>query len=83
MHGCRVSSKNVKKYLAFYADDFRTPDGESRAAWRSPVRSASANEVDTRCISDATVKFSDNSHATVKFRQSYRASHLKTSAQTC
>ncbi|MGC2047903.1 MAG: hypothetical protein WA635_04750, partial [Gallionella sp.] len=30
-------------------------------------------------ISNATVKFSDTEHATVSFRQSYRASHHKTS----
>lgn len=26
-----------------------------------------------------TIQFTDSDHATVKFRQSYRASHLKTS----
>lgn len=74
------SSKNVKKYLAFYADDFRTPDGESRAAWEITRQERISKPKSIHVgISDATVKFSDNSHATVKFRQSYRASHLKTS----
>ena len=74
------SSKNVKKYLAFYADDFRTPDGESRAAWEATRQERISKPKSIHVgISDATVKFGDNSHATVKFRQSYRASHLKTS----
>jgi hypothetical protein len=29
-------------------------------------------------ISNATVKFTDNDHAVVEFRQSYSASHFKT-----
>ncbi|MEI7842892.1 MAG: tetratricopeptide repeat protein, partial [Gallionellaceae bacterium] len=27
------SAKNSKKYLSFYAKEFKTPDGESRSAW--------------------------------------------------
>lgn len=74
------SAKNVKKYLSFYADDFVTPNGESRADWsdtrRERISKPKSIEVS---ISDAQVSLSDDSHATVKFRQSYRASHLKTS----
>lgn len=74
------SAKNVKKYLSFYADDFVTPNGESRADWadlrRERISKPKSIEVG---ISDAQVNFSDESHATVKFRQSYHASHLKTS----
>lgn len=74
------SSKNVKKYLAFYADDFHTPAGESRAAWEASRQERISKPKSIHVgIGDATVKFSDNSHATVKFRQSYRASHMKTS----
>jgi len=74
------SAKNVNKYLSFYANDFKTPGGESRAAWKATrqerVSKPESIQVD---ISQASVKFSDSKHATVKFRQSYRASHLKTS----
>ena len=74
------SAKDVNKYLSFYATDFKTPDGESRTAWeaarRERISKPKSIQVD---ISGATVNFSDSSHATVKFRQSYRASHLKTS----
>jgi tetratricopeptide (TPR) repeat protein len=74
------SSKNVQKYLSFYADDFRTPGGENRSSWAATreerIKKPKSIQVG---ISNASVSFSDSNHATVKFRQSYRASHLKTS----
>lgn len=74
------SAKDVNKYLSFYAADFKTPDGQSRAAWETMrqerISKPESIQVD---ISNATVKLGDASHATVKFHQSYRASHLKTS----
>ena len=74
------SARDVKKYLSFYAGDFRTPGGESRAAWEANRQERISKPKSIHVgISDATVKFSDSNHATVKFRQSYRASHLKTS----
>jgi len=75
------SSKNVKKYLAFYAENFNPPGKESRSAWaetrRERISKPKSIEVE---ISEASVNFSDDNHATVKFRQSYRASHMKTSS---
>ncbi|HEU0220128.1 MAG TPA: tetratricopeptide repeat protein [Gallionella sp.] len=74
------SAKNVNKYLSFYAADFKVPDGESRAAWETARRERISKPKSIQVgISGATVNFSDGTHATVKFRQSYRASHLKTS----
>ena len=74
------SSKNVNKYLSFYAADFKVPNGESRAAWEATRQERISKPKSIQVgISNATVKFSDSNHATVKFRQSYRASHLKTS----
>ena len=74
------SAKDVQKYLSFYAADFKVPDGESRAAWEA-TRHERINKPKfiQIGISDATVNFSDSNHAAVKFRQSYHASHLKTS----
>jgi tetratricopeptide (TPR) repeat protein len=74
------SSRDVKKYLSFYADDFRIPGGETRAAWEAlrEERISKPKSIHVG-ISAATVSFSDGNHATVKFRQSYRASHMKTS----
>lgn len=73
------SAKNTNKYLSFYANDFQTPGGETRASWEAARReriSAPKNiHVDVRIM---TIQFPDNVHAVVKFRQSYRATHLKT-----
>ncbi|MBI5438703.1 MAG: tetratricopeptide repeat protein [Nitrosomonadales bacterium] len=74
------SSKDVKKYLSFYAADFKTPDGEKRAGWEAARQERISNAQSIQVgISNATVSFSDSNHATVKFRQSYQAKHLKTS----
>ncbi|HEU0233685.1 MAG TPA: tetratricopeptide repeat protein [Gallionella sp.] len=74
------SAKDVKKYLSFYAADFRIPDGESRADWEAARHERISKPKSIQVgISGAAVTFSDSNHATVKFHQSYRASHLKTS----
>ena len=74
------SSKDVKKYLSFYAPDFKTPDGEKRANWEASRQERISKPKSIHVgISNATVSFSDGNRATVKFRQSYQAKHLKTS----
>jgi len=74
------SSKDVKKYLSFYAADFKTPDGEKRAAWEASRQERISKPKSIQVsISNAKVSFSDSDHATVKFHQSYQAKHLKTS----
>ena len=74
------SAKDVDKYLSFYAADFKVPGGASRAAWEAARKERVGKPKSIRVgISKATVKFSDGDHATVKFYQSYQASHLKTS----
>ncbi len=76
------SSRDTDKYLSFYAADFKTPDRENRADWEAARRERIGKPKSIRIgISNATVKFSDSDHATVSFRQSYRASHLKTSGK--
>ncbi len=76
------SSQNANNYLSFYADDFITPSGETRAVWeairKERINTPKSIQVD---ISNAAVVFGDDNHATVKFRQSYRANHLKTSGK--
>jgi len=75
------SDKNVKAYLAFYAEDFKTPDGISRADWEAQRNERISKPQSIQVgISNAKVKLLDDSHASVTFKQSYRASHLKTSA---
>ena len=75
------SSQDADKYLSFYAADFKTPDQENRAEWEAARKERiSKPESIQVIIGNATVKFSDSNHATVSFRQSYRASHMRTSA---
>ena len=76
------SSRNPESYLSFYAEDFKTPNGEPRAAWAALRKErVTAPKSIHVSISNATVKFSDSEHATVKFRQSYRTNHLNTSGK--
>jgi len=74
------SSRDVENYLSHYASDFNTPNNQSRAAWeatrRERITRPKSIQVD---ISNTKIKFSDNAHATVSFRQSYRAPHFKAS----
>lgn len=74
------SAKDVKQYLSFYADDFKTPNGESREAWEAMRNERISNPKTIQVgISKAKVSFSDATHATVNFHQSYRANHLNAS----
>ena len=72
------SSRNVANYLSFYADDFKTPSGETRAAWESArkdrLTSPKYIHVDIRILS---TKFIDSNHVSVKFRQSYKSNQLQ------
>jgi murein L,D-transpeptidase YafK len=75
------SSKDSKTYLGFYAKEFKTPDGEERNAWEKQRQDRIAAPKSIKVeISDAKVKLTDDSHATVNFRQHYQASHLNTSS---
>ena len=72
------SAQNSKKYLAFYAKEFKTPDGLDRSAWelQRKERIAKPKSIQVE-VHDAKVQHQDALHASVSFRQSYRASHLK------
>ena len=72
------SAKNVNGYLAFYAGDFKVPGNISRADWEAQRTDRISKPKSIQVsISKAKVKFIDDSHASVSFKQSYRASHLK------
>lgn len=72
------SSKDVNRYLAFYAADFKTPGGEKRSDWEGQRRERiGAPKSISVNIRDARVKLVDDSHASVTFKQVYRASHLR------
>lgn len=78
------SDNDVNGYLGFYAPDFQTPDGEPRNKWEASrtKRIAKPKKIEVR-INSPKVKFIDNNHATVTFRQDYRSTALKvTSTKT-
>jgi tetratricopeptide (TPR) repeat protein len=75
------SAKDAKAYLSFYAEDFKTPGGASRADWEAQrtdrIHKPKSIQVS---ISDVKIQFIDDSHANVSFKQAYRASHLHTTS---
>lgn len=75
------SAQNSSKYLGFYADDFKTPAGTDRATWEAQRKERIAKPKSIEVgIADAKVSVIDAQHASVSFKQSYRATHLKTSS---
>lgn len=71
------SSKDTKRYLAFYAKDFKTPGNESRSEWEAQRRERIAGpKTITVGVKELRVKIIDDNHAKATFRQAYRASHL-------
>lgn len=72
------SAKNVKRYLGFYAAEFKTPNGEARKAWEKTrndrVRKPRFIKIS---IDNAKVEIIDDNHARINFRQTYNASHFK------
>jgi len=74
------SSKNVKGYLAYYAPDFKTPNGESRSDWEAMRNERISKPKSIHVgISGAKVKVIDDSHASVTFKQNYKSSNLNVS----
>lgn len=76
------SGKNVAGYLAHYARDFKTPGGESRAAWEKARKDRISRPKSIHVVIEAPrVKLTDATHATVTFRQGYKSDALQTSTQ--
>ena len=74
------SRKDVKAYLAHYARDFKTPAGESRAAWDAE-RHKRINKPGSIRVSYENLRISVNGDtATVKFRQHYKSASLSSSS---
>jgi len=75
------SKQDSSGYLAFYAKDFRTPNGEARADWEAArTRRISAPKRIEVIVRSPTVKFMGDNNAVVTFRQLYRSDHLKANA---
>ncbi|MEO8631403.1 MAG: nuclear transport factor 2 family protein, partial [Betaproteobacteria bacterium] len=72
------SSGAVDAYLSFYAPDFRPNGKESRAHWAAGRRERLTNSKKIQVTtSSPTIKFTDNNHASVTFRQAYTSDALK------
>jgi len=78
------SKKDADAYLAFYAADFQTPGGESRADWEKARRTRiTAPKSISIAIASPKVTMSGPNQAKVTFRQTYRSDVLKnTSSKT-
>jgi tetratricopeptide (TPR) repeat protein len=76
------SNNDVEGYLARYAKDFKTPDGEPRKEWEKERRAlvAKPRKIEVR-IESAKVAFGDADRATVTFRQQYRSNTFKANAR--
>ncbi len=75
------SKKDADAYLSFYAKDFSTPGGESRADWEKVRRERiAAPKSIAVSISSPKVTMSGSNQASVTFRQSYRSDKLKSNS---
>lgn len=74
------AGKDVKAYLAHYADDFKVPGGKSRKSWENERRARidKPGDIDVK-VENFAVKADGADRATVTFRQHYRAIGLKSS----
>lgn len=75
------SSNDIDGYLARYAPNFKTPDGESRKAWETERRArvAKPRKIEVK-VEAPKVTFKDANTASVSFRQHYRSNSFKASA---
>ena len=76
------SKNDADAYLSFYSPDLEIPSGETRAQWEAARRDrlAKPRKISVKAVSPK-VTFTDASHATVSFRQSYTSNALKTSGR--
>lgn len=68
------ASQDVEKYLASYADTFKTPKGESRKAWekmrRERISKPSSISVE---LANEQITMVDSNNAKIRFKQTYKA----------
>ena len=79
------SRKDVDAYLGHYADDFRTPNGESRSDWAAQrkTRIDGRKRIVIKITAPRVAMNAGNSEATVAFTQEYNSDRLtETSAKT-
>src|SRR5256714_2400205 len=71
------TKQNVESYLAFYAQDFKTPKGEARSEWEAARRQriSSPQKIEV-VVESPKVTLKDQNNAVVSFRQAYRSDNL-------
>ena len=68
------ANKDAAAYLAFYAPEFKTPDGESRARWEAERRARIGKPGKIEVIvSEPKVRVSGKNRADVSFQQHYQS----------
>ena len=72
------SNQKVESYLAFYAQDFKTPKGEAREQWEAArkQRISAPKKIDV-AIESPKVFLKGANDAVINFRQVYRSDNLK------
>ena len=72
------SDQKVESYLAFYAQDFKTPKGEAREEWEAARRQriTAPKKIDV-AIESPKVVLKGANDAVINFRQVYRSDSLK------
>jgi ketosteroid isomerase-like protein len=75
------SRKDVKAYLAAYAKDFQTPNGEARKAWENEriQRVGKPGKIDVG-RDKLSIKAEGDDKAVVRFRQHYKSANLNTAS---
>jgi tetratricopeptide (TPR) repeat protein len=75
------SKKDADAYLAYYAKEFKTPAGESRADWEKARRARiAAPKSISVSVSTPKVSITSPNRANVTFRQAYRSEVLKSNS---
>jgi Flp pilus assembly protein TadD len=71
------SRQDVESYLAFYAQDFKTPKGDARSEWEASRRQRISGPKKIEVVIESPrVTLKDQDNAVVSFRQTYRSDNL-------
>lgn len=76
------SQQKVETYLAFYAQDFKTPKGEGRPEWEAARREriTHAKKIEV-AVESPKVVLKDENNATVSFKQAYRSDTFRVTSR--